>query len=90
MKHNNIDIGAFTETLPKNCSDEDFSKNDVNLTDFTCLSNFDGRGVCLYVNKRFEVLERLNDVEALFSPSVCLSGVWRLASYSLAVLPSNQ
>ena len=70
LKCNDIDIAAFTEILPKNCADKDFSNNAIHLTDYTCLSNFDGRGVCMYISNKFEVLERLNDIELLFTPSI--------------------
>ena len=34
------------------------------------MSNHNGRGVCLYVNNDFEILERLDKVESLFTPSI--------------------
>ena len=66
---NKIDIAAFTETKPKNCSNEYFCVN-TNLKGYNCLSNYDGRGVCLYINDSFEVLQRLSDIEAIFKPSI--------------------
>ena len=66
---NKIDIAAFTETNPKNCSNEYLCVN-TNLKGYNCLSNYDGRGVCLYINDSFEVLQRLSDIEAIFKPSI--------------------
>ena len=66
---NKIDIAAFTETKPKNCSNEFLCVN-TNFKVFNCLSNYDRRGVCLYINDDFEVLQRLSDIEAIFNPSI--------------------
>ena len=70
LTYNNIDIAAFTETMPKNCSNIDLRNVQLNIKGYNCLSNHNGRGVCLYVNNDFEILERLDNVESLFTPSI--------------------
>ena len=67
---NDIDIASFTETMPKNCNNVDLRNVQINLKGYTCLSNFIGRGVCLYIKNEYEILERLNHIEELFSPSI--------------------
>ena len=62
---NNIDIAAFTETMPKNCSNNDLRNVQLNIKGYNCLSNHLGRGVCMYINNDFEILERLSNVESL-------------------------
>ena len=67
---NNIDIAAITETLPKNCTSNDFKNIHINFDGYTCLSNNVGRGVCLYIKDDYEIIERFTDVENIFSPSI--------------------
>ena len=67
---NNIDVAAFTETMPKNCSNNDLRNVQLNIKGYNCLSNHLGRGVCMYINNDFEILERLSNVDSLFTPSI--------------------
>ena len=65
-----IDIAAFTETMPKNCLNNDLRNVQLNIKGYNCLSNHIGRGVCMYVNNDFEILERLSNIESFFTPSI--------------------
>ena len=65
-----IDIAGFVETVPKNCTTEEFKQLIFNINGYSCLSNGSGRGVCLYIKDNLEVIERYTDGEKLFSPSI--------------------
>ena len=56
--------------MPKNCSNNDLRNVQLNIKGYNCLSNHLGRGVCMYINNDFEILERLSNVESLFTPSI--------------------
>ena len=65
-----IEIAAFVETLPKNSTTEEYKNITLNINGYTCLSNFGGRGACLYISKEFEVIQRYEEHENIFSPSI--------------------
>ena len=68
---NNIDVAVFVETLPKNISTKNQSVEfNIVLQGYTCLTNFKGRGIFLYIKNEFEVIKRYSDFEDLFSPSI--------------------
>ena len=70
LVNNDIKIAAFVETIPKNCVFEEHKNLTFNLDGFNCLSNNNGRGVCVYINNTFEIIERYNNYEDIFSPSI--------------------
>ena len=70
LKNENIDIAVLVETIPKNCNSPELKNLKFNISGYTCLSVPKGRGICIYVNERFEIIERYHEYEDLFSPSI--------------------
>ena len=70
LHHENIDIAAFVETKPKNCSSKEIQNLKFEIEGFDCISDSNGRGVCIYVNKNYEIIDRCSDLEKLFSPCI--------------------
>ena len=72
LKTNNIDIAAFTETMPKNTNQEmkQIIKNTKPIIPgYACESNPEGRGVCLFIKENIE-LTRYPDIEQISNPSI--------------------
>ena len=65
-----IDIAAFVETTPKNCSSKEIKNLKFEIEGFNCISDPYGRGVCIYVNNNFEIIDRCFELEKLFSPCI--------------------
>lgn len=70
LHYNKIDIAAFVETVPKNCSSSEVKNLKFELEGYQCISNPKGRGVCLYLNNSFEIVKRFDEYEDTFSPSI--------------------
>ena len=70
LKFNNIDIAALVETIPKKCPNEQLRNLKFNISDYDCITNSAGRGIALYVNNEFEIIERYQEYEHLCSPSI--------------------
>ena len=64
----NVDIAAITETIPKNCSQDEVLNLDT-LPGYKCIHNQSGRGVCIYIKDSLN-FTRCHELEKLFEPSV--------------------
>ena len=72
LKNNDIDIAAFTETMPKNTNHEieQIIKNTKPIIPgYTCGNNPEGRGVCLFIKENIDII-RYPDIERLSNPSI--------------------
>ena len=70
LKDEKIDIAILAETIPKNCTLPEIKNLNFNLSGYTCVSKPEGRGICIYINDKFEIIERFHDYESLFSPCI--------------------
>ena len=70
LKNDNIDIAVLVETIPKNCNSPELKNLKFNISGYTCLPVPKGRGICIYVNEKFEIIERYHEYDDLFSPSI--------------------
>ena len=70
LNFESIDIACIVETIPKKCPSEEIRKLKFDIPGYQCINNTIGRGVCMYVNNKFEIIERLHEFESLFQPSI--------------------
>ena len=70
LKTEHIDIAAINETIPKNITTKELKKLKFEIPGYTCINKPEGRGICVYINNKFEIIERFSDLERLFSPCI--------------------
>ena len=70
LKTENIDIAAINETIPKNITINELKKLKFEIPGYTLINKPEGRGICVYINENFEIIERFSEYEQLFSPCI--------------------
>ena len=65
----NIKIIAITEILPKNRGNDVDFKPDYVIPGFVCLTNYEGRGVALFIRENIDYVH-LKEYDEIFSPSI--------------------
>ena len=65
----NIKIIAITEILPKNRGNDVEFKPDYVIPGFVCLTNYEGRGVALFIRENIDYVH-LKEYDEIFSPSI--------------------
>ena len=68
-ENKNILFIAITETLSKTASEEENINADFVLPGFSCITNNEGRGVCLFIKHGIEY-DVISDYQKIFSPSI--------------------
>ena len=87
LNFENIDIAAIVETIPKKCKTKEIKKLKFDIPGYDCIVNTSGRGISLYVNNKFEIIERYYDLEKLHSPSIfCKIKTSKKDSFTLGVV----
>ena len=68
-KHKDILFIAITETLPKTANSEETKDTNFILPGYNCVTNNNGRGVCLFIKKGIEY-EVISEYQTLFNPNI--------------------
>ena len=68
-KHKDILFIAITETLPKTANSEETKDTNFKLPGYNCVTNNNGRGVCLFIKKGIEY-DIISEYQTIFNPNI--------------------